>query len=688
MAVLNVASLIASRGFRVLIIDFDLEAPGLSHLIGKDALPAKKQKGRKTDTSAILKDGVVELLADAVLRGQESDLLSKPFSQIAAKYTFAYKPPAGLKQYAGASLSIMPSGCLDEEYSARLDFLDLPGLYRESENSGKRLILRFREILIHSGLYDYILVDSRTGHSDEAGICTRDLADHRMVVSGLNTQNISGTAAFLHNLRIALTQENKPLKTPDIILSPIPNGEDDMVAERERVARDEFQKEWHGKLEINLLIPYHPRLALTEEAYVPAITASPLRSAYLAIELRLLQSLGHTPTVLDEQFRKSVGTGDGSTALRIFRHLTRLLRAPRFPGQDPYHAGFHWRLGYDEEFLKQILRLDEALEVLKLYAENTFVRFECTAVAKKIHEFKSPLALEFDRFLLTLDELNSDELGDYAVFLHNTRKDTDTAESFYKRAIEADPKYLHLSNYAIFLTGILKDHDAAEVLYKRAIDADPNYANSLRNYAAFLKDIRGDFDTAEVFYKRAIDADPKHVSALGNYAAFLVDIRKDHGTAEAYYQRAIDADPKDADWLGNYGQFLLGRGRVDDALIRLRDAWANHNESHVGNTAELAYCLWLGTFLAGADEPAWEQTFKHFIERGFPRHVWNFDAILKVAKNMLKSLDFGYIKALADSFLDKSKVPALEKLPRWKKLKPLDPALVNPDGSISTPAPR
>jgi hypothetical protein len=194
MAVLNVASLIASRGFRVLIIDFDLEAPGLSHLIGKEAIPEKVKSSRKSPPKQILKPGVVELLSDAVLRGPESDLLSKPFPQVADKYTFSYSPPEGLKQHPGAKLSIMPAGRLDEEYSARLDQLDLPGLYKEPENSGKRLILRFRDILIRSNLYDYILVDSRTGHSDEAGICTRDLADHRMIVSGLNTQNITGTA--------------------------------------------------------------------------------------------------------------------------------------------------------------------------------------------------------------------------------------------------------------------------------------------------------------------------------------------------------------------------------------------------------------------------------------------------------------------------------------------------------------
>lgn len=719
MAVLNVASLIASRGFRVLIIDFDLEAPGLSHLIGKEALPAKKEPGRKSNAPTILKDGVIELLSDAVLRGSESDLFSKPFSQIAGKYTFAYKAPVGLKQHAGATLSIMPSGRLDEDYSSRLDSLNLPGLYSESENSGKRLILHLREVLIHSGLYDYILVDSRTGHSDEAGICTRDLADHRMVVSGLNTQNISGTAAFLHNLRIALTQENKPLKTPDIILSPIPNGEDDMVAEREKVARDEFQKAWRSHLEINLLIPYHPRLALTEEAYVPAITASPLRSAYLEIEGRLLRSLGHLPRVLDDRFRKSIGSGDGPGALQIFQQLIRLLRAPQFPGQTASHTGFQFRLGYDEDLLKQILRLDEALEILKLYAENTSVRFEATTVAKKIHDLGPGLAKAFDGFLIKLVHLHPDELGSYANFLWNIRKDHAAAEAFYKCALEADPKNpTILGNYAIFLSGIRNDHDAAEVFYKRALEADPKSATNLGNYAVFLTDIRKDHgaaeaffkraleadskdsnnlgnyanylttirkdhDAAEAFYKSALNADPKKANNLGNYANFLADNRKDHAAAEVFYKRALDADPKQVSILGNYGQFLTGRGRLEEGLRYLSFAWGNRNETHAGNTAELAYSLWLGSSVAGSGEPAWEGVFKHFIAEGFIRPVWSFDAMLAAAEKKLEPADFKYAKALAAAFLDASAIPALEKFPRWKKLKPLDPARVNPDGSIS-----
>jgi len=649
MALLNVASLIASRGFRVLIIDFDLEAPGLSHLIGKDALPAKKKKpAGKGKSSELHKAGVVELLSDAVARGPQADLFAKHFSQIAGKYTFSYRPPPQLKQHPGANLSIMPAGFLDEGYSLRLDTLDLAGLYRAPENPGKRLIFYFRDVIRNCGLYDYILVDSRTGHSDEAGICTRDLADHRMVVSGLNTQNISGTAAFLHNLRIALTHESKPLKTPDIILSPIPNGEDDMVAERESVARDEFQKAWRSTLEINLLIPYHPRLALTEEAYVPAITASPLRSAYLAIEDRLLRSLGHVPVALDDKFRKHVFSGDGSTALHVFRQLVRLLRAPQFPGQAASFTGFQFRLSYEDDLLKKILRLDEALDILKLYAENTSVRFETVAVAKKIHDLGPEMATEFDKFLLTLEHFHPDELGNYAVYFHDNRK----------------------------------DDAAAEVFYKRAIDVDPTRATNLGNYAIFLADIRKDTDAAENFYKRAIDADPTRANYLGAYANLLTDLRKDHAAAEAFFIRSVDADHKNAATLGNYGQFLIGRGRVDDALRQLRCAWINLDRAKSGNAAELAYSLWLGTCLSGTEESAWESAFKYLIEKGFSRPVWNFDAMLAEAAKKLKPADSNYAKALAAAFLDESKVPALEKFPRWKKLQPLDPALVNADGTI------
>ena len=114
----------------------------------------------------------------------------------------------------------------------------------------------------------------------------------------------------------------------------------------------------------------------------------------------------------------------------------------------------------------------------------------------------------------------------------------------------------------------------------------------------------------------------------------------------------------------------------------MRIAWSKRDKTEVGNAAEFFYSLWLGTYLSGSAELGWERAFKYFIEKGFPRHVWNFDAMLAEVEKKLQPAAFKYAKALAAAFLDETKVPALEKFPRWKKLQPLDPALVNADGTI------
>ena len=113
--------------------------------------------------------------------------------------------------------------------------LNLHVLYEEG--LGEPLIRAFKKKLAEADQYDYVLVDSRTGFSDEAGICTRDLADHLMILSGLNRQNVEGTCEFLKALRVATDGK----KSFQIILSPVPNGEDALVDQREAVAKAAFE---------------------------------------------------------------------------------------------------------------------------------------------------------------------------------------------------------------------------------------------------------------------------------------------------------------------------------------------------------------------------------------------------------------------------------------------------------------
>jgi tetratricopeptide (TPR) repeat protein len=204
---------------------------------------------------------------------------------------------------------------------------------------------------------------------------------------------------------------------------------------------------------------------------------------------------------------------------------------------------------------------------------------------------------------------------------------------------------------------------------------------SLLGHMALMAEIDNKPETAEALYKRAIEADPNHANSLGNYASFLADVRKNHNAAEVFYKRSIEAAPTDSTHLGNYGQFLIGRSRSGEGVDLLRRAWEILKDRVSMEGAEVAFALWLGSAMAEREE-AWEGVFKFIIAKGFVRYFWNFDAMLEQAEKGLSSEDVSYAKALAAAFLDASKVPELDKLPHWRDVVPLDPALVNPDGTV------
>jgi tetratricopeptide (TPR) repeat protein len=78
-------------------------------------------------------------------------------------------------------------------------------------------------------------------------------------------------------------------------------------------------------------------------------------------------------------------------------------------------------------------------------------------------------------------------LGACAYLLDHDRNDPDEAETYYKRAIQADPHHArNLGNYAQFLLAVRHDPNAAEPLYKQAVEANPNHARNLGDDAGIL----------------------------------------------------------------------------------------------------------------------------------------------------------------------------------------------------------
>lgn len=647
MAVINVAGIIASRGFRVLVIDMDLEAPGISYLSNSEETIGSPEQ-----------PGFVDLLLGAVENPSEADLFSQTPAEAIHRYSRAYPLPEILLRDPKGSLRIMPAGRLDEEYPSRLDRLDLATLYHDG--TGLALVKAFKEIVQKSQLFDYVFIDSRTGFSDESGICTRDLADYLMLVSGLNKQNVEGTAHFLAALRAATT-ETKPLQ---VILSPVPNGEDALVDKRENDAKDAFQRAWGSEILTDLKIPYHPQLALTEEPHIFRRRKGYLFEAYHQIEHRVLSMLGESQEQLikaavaalnDEDYvattalvhRISMVEDEaewsdflafalaakgsvpenvesatplynlviahaGPQGLRLLgnflgRHAISLWREQRKPtaagvwfelalkalprSVNILNAYANYTIRIDKNVSKSELLFQRSLEV---DPENARTLGEYAHFLWK--DRKSPdLAEGTYKKSLDLAPEHARTIGSYGNFLRRVRKDSSTAETFFKRALELSPTDpVILGAYASFLNEDRKDLDTAEAIYKRALDADPKNAHNLGSYANFLHESRKDLDSAETFYKRALDSDPDRAYNLGAYATFLYEARGDFEAAQKFYKRSLELDPADQRTLGSYANFLFHVRRDLIAAEQFYVQALERDGEDVRNLGNYANFLFLG----------------------------------------------------------------------------------------------
>ncbi|MCB9694513.1 MAG: tetratricopeptide repeat protein [Alphaproteobacteria bacterium] len=547
-AVVNVGARLANRGFRVLLVDFDLEAPGLTWLLG-DPGP-----------------GVVDLLAGAKASGAAADLFTMRPPEILERYSQVIEP--GSKPHPGGSLRVMPAGKTDEGYGTRLSALNLGALY--AEGTGFPLIQHFKDALQTTGALDFILVDSRTGFSDESGICTRDLADALVVIAGLNRQNREGTASFLSSLA---KQGKRPLT---IVSSPVPNGEDEAVNAAEEALVASLAAAWcDEKLAVATRIPYHPALALSEGVRAGGGGHTPLESAYDTLAGCVVDRLGMGATPLTRRLRKALAEREIPAALALIPRLARL------------HPDALEKVALSQE-MRGLLQTGtgQALEPL-LYEWLPQDSWVSGDVAVELSRAGLESARRWYERALQASPEDATMLGNYANLLTEVLGEFDTAERYYQRAEDVDPHDVHvLTHHALFQTRIRRNHDEAERLYERALQADPENPTALGNFAVFQLEVRRDTKRARALLERATIVPEPEGLALVHHALLLMS-EGEATRALAMLQSAIEQHPTDPEVLGTFASFLVSTGDLEgaraqyDAAIRLSPRHANN----LGNAA-------------------------------------------------------------------------------------------------------
>ncbi len=167
MAMANIGVLMASWKYKVLLIDWDLEAPGMENYFCHHLDVAKVQQ----------KKGLIDLLH---LKAQCDEILVE---EIPWKDYINH-----VEIGKDISLDLLTAGKRDEYYFNKVRQFDYTGFYNEAD--GGQYLENLREYWLEE--YDFVLIDSRTGLTDSSGICSIHMPDILVLLFTPNEQSFNG----------------------------------------------------------------------------------------------------------------------------------------------------------------------------------------------------------------------------------------------------------------------------------------------------------------------------------------------------------------------------------------------------------------------------------------------------------------------------------------------------------------
>ncbi|MBQ0855588.1 tetratricopeptide repeat protein (plasmid) [Streptomyces sp. BH-SS-21] len=190
MALANTAWILAANGKRVLAADWDLEAPGL-HRFFHPFLDVNVL----TATS-----GVINILQDFAAAATDGVRRTGPWHQEFAdveQHAVSLTPERlGFSFQDGGSLDFLSAGRQFRAYSSAASFLEWDNFY--DRLGGGTFLEGLRQSMKRS--YDYVLIDSRTGLSDTADICTLQMPDLLIDCFTLSDQSLEGAAEVANSV--------------------------------------------------------------------------------------------------------------------------------------------------------------------------------------------------------------------------------------------------------------------------------------------------------------------------------------------------------------------------------------------------------------------------------------------------------------------------------------------------------
>jgi MinD-like ATPase involved in chromosome partitioning or flagellar assembly len=217
LAVANASFYLARLGFKVAAMDFDLEAPGLHYKF-------RSPNGGPME----VKGGVVDYLHE-MLHGTGStppDL---------AQWVL----PVPVEKSVTGSITLVPAGRVPSpSYWPKLAGINWHQLLYAPDGVGVKLFLELKQRLAGELQPDFLLIDSRTGVTEMAGVATSILAD-AVIALVLNTlENLEGSRAVLRSL----VKTRRSFQLPPLVLTVALSRFPSVKEESEQQIVDEIRR--------------------------------------------------------------------------------------------------------------------------------------------------------------------------------------------------------------------------------------------------------------------------------------------------------------------------------------------------------------------------------------------------------------------------------------------------------------
>lgn len=276
MALVNAAVELAQRGRKVLVVDFDLEAPGL------DTFDIVRPKAKTP--------GIIDFVGEYLKTGQAPEI--ERFVSMTTAVDGLWIMHSGTQQGYAASF-----GQIDwqELYERRRGYL----LLEDMKAQWKQMIQP-----------DYVLIDSRTGHTDTCGICTRQLPDAVIILFFPNEQNLRGLTKVIRDIRSEANAPAKRTIATHFVMSNVPDLDDEDNTLRGML--DRFKTKLGFEAEPQVIHRYDSLSLLNQAVFTRDRPKSRLAKEYCSL--------------VDQIVGENLEDKDG--ALRYIKHTRRSLEPP------------------------------------------------------------------------------------------------------------------------------------------------------------------------------------------------------------------------------------------------------------------------------------------------------------------------------------------------------------------------